>query len=53
MVFAGDLPEGSMVQLVKANFDKPIDAACLAAELGQESWKGKSPALALVISCVG
>lgn len=53
MTFAGDLPEGSMVQLMKANFDKLIDGAYEAAESGQVGWKGESPELALLISCVG
>jgi hypothetical protein len=52
MVFAGDLPQGSTVQLMKANFEKLIDASASAAEqslskIGQES------EFALLISCVG
>ncbi len=53
MIFAGDLPEGAMVQLMKANFDKLIDGAYEAAESGQDNWEGASPELALLISCVG
>ena len=53
MTFAGDLPEGAMVQLMKANFDKLIDGAFEAAESGQNEWKGEMPELALLISCVG
>lgn len=53
MVFAGDLPEGSIVRLMKANFDKLIDGAFDAAESGHAVWKGKQPELAILISCVG
>lgn len=53
MIFAGDLPEGASVRLMKANFDKLIDGAFEAAESGQTGWKGKNPELAILISCVG
>jgi hypothetical protein len=52
MTFAGDIPEGSYVQLMKANFDRLIEGAIGAAE---KSLTGKedAPELALLISCVG
>lgn len=52
MIFAGNLPEGSKVRFMKANFDKLIDAA---GEAAQESLVPKlgSPKYALLISCVG
>lgn len=53
MIFAGDVPEGATVRLMKANFDKLIDGAFEAAESGQKVWKGKKPELAILISCVG
>ncbi len=55
MTFAGDVPEGATVQLMKANFDKLIDGAYEAAESGYGtiSKTGKKPELALLISCVG
>jgi hypothetical protein len=53
MVFAGDVPEGATVRLMKANFDNLIDGAFEAAESGNKIWKGKHPQLALLISCVG
>lgn len=53
MIFAGDIPEGATVRLMKANFDKLIDGAFDAAESGQQVWKGKQPELAILISCVG
>jgi hypothetical protein len=52
MVFAGDIPNGSKVRFMKANFDKLVDAATNAA--GQAFQKLPSaPQLALLISCVG
>ncbi|THU36882.1 histidine kinase [Niastella caeni] len=52
MVFAGDIPNGSKVRFMKANFDKLVDAATHAA--GQAFQKLTSaPQLALLISCVG
>ncbi len=53
MTFAGDVPEGATVRLMKANFDKLIDGAYEAAESGKEVWKGNQPELAILISCVG
>ena len=51
MTFAGNLPVGSKVRLMKANFDKLINASTKAAE---ESISEKnSPQLAILISCVG
>jgi hypothetical protein len=52
MVFAGDIPVGSKVRFMKANFDKLVDAATTAA--GQAFQKlSAAPQLALLISCVG
>lgn len=53
MVFAGDVPEGSKVRFMKANFDKLIDAASDAAESSLVNLKKSSPKLAILISCVG
>lgn len=53
MTFAGDIPEGSMARLMKANFDRLIDAASGAANDTFTSFKGMQPELALLISCVG
>jgi hypothetical protein len=52
MIFAGDVPEGSRIRFMKANFDRLIDAATLAA---QQTFAGipSSPKVALLISCVG
>jgi len=53
MIFAGDVPEGSKVRFMKANFDKLIDAASDAAESSLVNLKEGKPKLAILISCVG
>jgi len=52
MTFAGDIPEGSKVRFMKANFDKLIDAASDAATNCLKS-TNKVPKLTLLVSCVG
>jgi hypothetical protein len=52
ITFAGDLPIGSKIRFMKANFDKLIDAASEAANSCVEMVSSK-PKLALLISCVG
>ncbi|WP_445452027.1 FIST signal transduction protein [Flavobacterium sp. 25HG05S-40] len=52
MTFAGNIPEGSLVRLMKGNLDKLIDASSTAAH----KIKNKSDSqkqIALLISCVG
>jgi hypothetical protein len=53
MTFAGDMPEGSYARLMKANFDRIIDGATGAAKTCFEAAGSVSPALAILISCVG
>ena len=53
MTFAGDIPEGCYVRLMKANFDKLIEGANLAAEHTTQKGGQSSDKLALLISCVG
>ena len=53
LTFAGDVPEGSFAQLMKANFDRLIDGASGAAQTSFEAIGSSSPDLALLISCVG
>lgn len=52
MTFAGDIPEGSKVRFMKANFDRLIDAASGAAGACLDI-NSFTPKLALLISCVG
>jgi hypothetical protein len=51
MTFAGDIPKGSQVRLMKANFDNLIEASSNAAE--NSLLKNKEPDFAMLISCVG
>jgi hypothetical protein len=52
ITFAGDIPTGSKIRFMKANFDRLIDAASDAANSCLEMENNK-PKLALLISCVG
>ncbi|MEN9507888.1 MAG: hypothetical protein RLZZ621_451, partial [Gemmatimonadota bacterium] len=52
LTFAGDMPEGFRAQLMKANVDRLVDGAHGAALAAANESHG-SPALALLISCVG
>ena len=51
MTFAGNIPQGAMVRLMKGNFDKLINAAYDAAT--DSTKKNKAPQLAFIVSCVG
>jgi hypothetical protein len=53
MIFAGDMPEGSLAQMMKANFDRLIDGAMGAAVQARDPLKGYAPVLSVAISCVG
>lgn len=51
MTFAGDIPQGSLVRFMRANFDRLVDGAVEAARLAKLD--PSSDALAIAISCVG
>lgn len=53
MIFAGDIPQGEHVRLMKANIDRLIDGAYRAAEMSKISLKNSEVDLAILISCVG
>jgi len=53
MIFAGDIPQGEYVRLMKTNFEHLIDGAIGAAEMSKISLKNSEPDLAILISCVG
>lgn len=53
MTFAGDIPEGAYVRLMKANIDRLIDGSEDAAIRSMHHWEGIYPELAILISCVG
>jgi hypothetical protein len=52
MTFAGDMPVGSLAQLMKANFDRLLDGAEAAARIGMSRVQSGCE-LAILISCVG
>ena len=53
MTFAGDIPEGWLAHLMKANFDRLVEGASQAASTTQERVKNTGPTLSVAISCVG
>lgn len=50
MIFAGDVPQGYVAQLMRGNFDHLINGAQKAAEQAGEP---QSSSLALLVSCIG
>lgn len=52
LTFAGDMPEGALAQLMKANPDRLIDGAARAASSARSRHEGE-PALSIAVSCVG
>jgi hypothetical protein len=52
MKFAGNIPEGSKVQFMMANFDRLVDGAGRAAEQSALAQQ-ETPDLVMMISCVG
>ena len=53
MTFAGNMPAGSKVRLMKANFDRLISGSSVAAKNSFNPSENGSPELAILISCVG
>jgi hypothetical protein len=53
LTFAGDVPQGAYAQLMKANVDRLIDGAVGAATSSYANAGGRTPELAILISCVG
>ncbi|MEO8677506.1 MAG: FIST N-terminal domain-containing protein [Vicinamibacterales bacterium] len=53
LTFAGDVPEGGYVRLMRANFDRLIDGAVEAGRISAEPAGAAGVDLALLISCVG
>src|SRR4029077_20291282 len=51
LTFAGDIPEGSNAQLMRANFDRLIDGAQDAATACTAVVGNSAPDLAILISC--
>lgn len=53
MIFAGNMPVGSKVRLMKSSFDKLIDASSVAAQSCSAKDSASSPQLAILVSCIG
>ncbi|MFH1282954.1 MAG: FIST N-terminal domain-containing protein [bacterium] len=53
MTFAGDVPEGASVRLMKTNFEDIVQGAVEAAKGSIEVFGDAAPDLAILISCVG
>jgi hypothetical protein len=53
MTFAGDIPQGFLAQLMKANFDRLIQGASDAASMLKADPTAGPGTLSIAISCVG
>ena len=53
MTFAGDVPQGGRVQLMRANFDRLVEGAAAAGRLARRGQDPGGGCLAVAISCVG
>ncbi|MBL8843824.1 MAG: FIST C-terminal domain-containing protein [Planctomycetes bacterium] len=53
MTFAGDVPTGATVQLMRANFDRLVGGAIEAAEQVETPDAPRGDTLSIAISCVG
>ncbi len=53
LTFAGDIPEGSFVKLMKSNVNRLIEGAGRAAEVSVRPFDKNKVGFALLISCVG
>ncbi len=53
LILTGDIPEGSLIQFMKASFDKLIEAAADAAGKLKPKEERYIPKLALLVSCIG
>lgn len=53
VVFAGDVPEGQTVRLMKANAERLVDGASGAAQMSVRKINLSRESLAVLVSCVG
>jgi hypothetical protein len=53
MIFAGDLPEGHLAQLMRASFNGLVDGASQAAAMARNQTPDTGTVLSIAISCVG
>lgn len=50
-VFAGDMPEGSKVRLLRTNINHLLDSAAIAAENSWKPFNMQDPEFALIVNC--
>jgi len=53
LTFAGDMPQGGVARLMRANTDKLVDSAGQAARAGALGVSGVDDSLVISVSCVG
>ena len=53
MIFAGNMPQGSTVRMMRGDIQKLIRASATAAKDSVKSLKNRKPQLTLMLSCVG
>src|SRR5436309_1924521 len=53
LTFAGDMPQGALARLMRANFDRLVDGAAGAARTSRRRLGESKTDLAILISCVG
>lgn len=53
MIFAGDMPEGYVAQLMRGNFDNLVEGAAKAAGLAHLKEPSNDNSLAILVSCIG
>jgi hypothetical protein len=53
MIFAGNMPQGSTVRMMRGDIQKLIRASATAAKDSVDSLKNHKPQLTLMLSCVG
>lgn len=53
LTFAGDVPVGHLARLMRTNIERLLDGARGAARTSHEALEGHTPALAILVSCVG
>lgn len=53
LTFAGDVPQGALAQLMRANFDRLVQGASDAAQNALIAEASSEPVLSIAISCVG
>jgi hypothetical protein len=53
LIFAGDVPEGYVAQLMRGNFDALVDGAATAADAARRGSATPGSSIAILISCIG